>query len=188
MKFFDYNLYEKLPKYQGKDKFHIHSASHRAFSIIICVFMSLPIFVFNLVLLFTRNLTYEDLFSAFAPLLLIFAFFFFLVKVSHRKIIINKSGVSLKSSCGRTIKHFDWDNIEHIHVLLPINSLTPPYKFYISTDPMPKLSLGSNTVNSSEYMVISYKPEIIHCILQFWDKKIGNYDEPKSWEKYVNKL
>lgn len=188
MNFFNYNLYEGLPKYQGKDKFHVFSAGHRAFSIVICILMCFPTLFYAAFVLFTDSLDPADYFSFLGIPLFMSAFSFFLVKVSHRKIVINKSGVSLISSCGRTIKHFEWDNIEHIHVLLPLNNITSPYKFYISTSPLSIHSLARNTFSSAEYMVIFYSPEIIHCILQFWDKKIDNYDEPKSWQKYVDKL
>jgi len=186
MDFFNYNLYKDIPAYEGTDTFYARHIALRIESIVLIVLFSLPSLA--LTYLFYKNSdTYSStIFSILA--LLTISSFGYLAVVCHRKATINENGVFLISYNGKTIKFFEWDNIEHIHVLISLGSNSKSQtKFYISTDPLKIYGLGKKTASSPEYMVISYRPEIIHCIIKYWDRKIDNYDDSESWHKYINK-
>jgi len=183
MDFFNYNLYEELPKYEGEDTFFAISAATRIQGTIFLIIFGLPFLLLAFATYDKADISTFLSFIAFALLEIII--FGYVVSVCYRKIVINESGISLLSFRGKTIKFFNWDKIENIHVLI---GLTSSYKFYISTDPFKIYGLGSNTASSPEYIIAHYSPEIIHCILQYWDKMIDNYDDPKSWKEYVEKL
>jgi len=187
MDFFDNSLYEDLPKYKGKDTFYATNIVIRIEATIILIVPTL----FFMILAYT-NYDIDDMFGfwLFIALTLIdITGFGWLTARCYKKIVVNETGISLINFRGKTIKFFDWNNIENIHVSLrPFRNLKSQCLFYISTDPIKLTGSDRYDASNPEYIIANYSPEIIHCIMQYWDKMIDFYNYPTCWEKYIDKL
>ena len=187
MDFINYNKYENIPKYTGKDTFYVTSMFSRITGIAVPIafaifYLILGVAIWNST---ARELVYIPLQIGIA----IIIFMLCLVAGRYKKVKVSEEGISLINVFGNSIKHFEWDNIEQIHVLIGISTLESNYKFFVSTNPFKIFGLNWRyTASSPEYMVIKYNPQIIHCILQYWDGDIDNYDDPKSWQRYIARI
>lgn len=180
------NNYYNLPEYSGKNIFYTKSLSSKVFSILNVVFTS-PFYVLFIYLGFINSHNFEliavTLFAVTGV-----GGFGYIAALNFRKIKVNEHGISLINAFGKVIKHFDWDNIEHIHALIgPIN-VKFGHRIYISTDPQILAAPNAYTASSPEYMIIYYRPQIIHCIIKYWGNGINDYNLPKIWRQYIDKL
>lgn len=187
MDFNNYNQYENIPKYTGKDTFYVTNIFNRT-ALIVCLISFIVFYLIIGSVIWNSQNVELIFFPLYMGAISIGGFLYFII-INFRRIRVSDEEIVLLNIFGNSIKHFEWDNIENIYVPIGLSSLASDYKFYISTNPFK--TNGSEwryTAISPEYIVMKYNPKIIHCIIQYWDKKIDNYDEPKSWQRYIARI
>ncbi len=107
---------------------------------------------------------------------------------SLKQVTINNEGVSLDNSAKPEIVHFNWDEIKVIGIDVAPDGKRIPWGFlYFTTKEIKQDIVIPQYFEAPYFIVMNYRPKIVHCILQYWDKEIKNLEAMKSWYRYINK-
>lgn len=169
-----------LPEYTGFNTFHIKKIGTGIFFAAIFVFYNC---------LFLSMALYEDVEINILQFLVVstvitVAF----LKYCNRRMTINEQGVTVKNIFGQTKFHIPWDKIDTVGIsAVPKTPLSGAGFLYFSKRSSKNPPSIPKYTESNMRLMIVPRPQVVHCILQYWDKDIDNIKELKNWQKYVRK-
>lgn len=178
--------YSTLPKYKGDGVFTVRKI--RNIKIILWINGIISILLILNFVLFVANV-YQTEWAMLIMLLPLFAYFFFstLRKKNKKKIIISEEGVRRKLPKKNNL--FKWSKIKTIGVSVFGTGKNTRFSYiYITKRKIKSTICVSQYKEKNDMILIKYRPEVIHAILEYWQCDIVNLDTQKSWLEYINNL
>lgn len=193
--------YATLPVYKGSESFTIYKNVWKKRKNSIRMFFAVLIITVAFIAIyyvFNDNAIFIFIEPEFYMILLLLAIAglnalsnIYTRKYRFDEVTVDGYGVTLLSKKdGKTHKRiFKWDQIKGIAISTTNahyrtdNSYIYFKKKEIKGDRcIPEYSDKPHTI------MLKYRPEAIHCILQYWGEKIHNLEAMKSWKKYIDTL
>lgn len=180
--------YASLPEYAGKESFGVHR---------IYVYYIVPIMFAIFSYRIVRTIIYYYLGAdatgsqniGIAMLGAVALLFICLLIIMNKKVNISKDGVRLKDKANNIDKLFKWKDIQTIGIGKNGEDITSADKFiYISTQKLKYRPKVKKYYEDTTTIVLHYSNRAAHCLLKYWDGKMYNLDDLKSWGMYVEKV
>lgn len=178
--------YSILPRYNGDGVFTIRKI--RNIKIILWINGLISILLILNFVLFVANV-YQTEWAMLIMILPLFMYFFFktLYKKNKKKIIISKEGVSRKLPKKNNL--FKWSKIKTIGISVFGTGKNTRFSYiYITKRKIKGIICVSEYKEKNDMILIKYRPDVIHAILEYWEGDIVNLDTQKSWVEYINNI
>jgi len=178
----------KIVPYRGKEVFDVLPKGVKTVLAMIFVLIPLIIMLFVCFSVTSDNYSGNPLGSIFVILMLIVILIIFM-RTLYRKVFINEDGIKYVNKGNNKTIFFKWDEIKVIGISVYPFGIYPSSNFlYFTTvdiqDDLPVLSYSE----IPNVILLKYRPEIVHCVLNYWNKEIRNLDSQESWQKYIDQL
>lgn len=178
--------YSTLPRYHGDGVFTISKI--RNIKIILWFNGIISMLIILIFLLFVANV-YQTERVMLIMLLPFPAYFFFrtLYKKNKKKILISEDGVRRKLAKKNNL--FKWSKIKTIGISVFSTGKNTRFSYiYITKRKIKSTIYVSQYKEKNDMILLKYRSEVIHAILEYWQGNIVNLDTQKSWLEYINRL
>lgn len=183
--------YETFPEYADKENFTIKSR-FQSYGHYLTYSLFAVAAILNLAIICRDNI-WESGFSSIHIILMLimvtlFSFIFvYFYKLFVRRVCINQNGVTQKMF--RRKKTFKWSSIKTIGISTNSRGYKEPFCYIYFSKRKIKGSICIEKYTKKKGMIIlRYRPNVIHCIMKYWDGEIVNLSTKKSWLRYVKNL
>jgi hypothetical protein len=103
------------------------------------------------------------------------------------RLYLNDKGVTLKVLNKKW--YFKWSKIKTIGISVTPDGLNTAFsRLYFTSLEQDEPICFTNHKQESNMLNVRFRPEIVHCVLKYYDGKILNLATQKKWLKYINKL
>jgi len=194
------DYYNDLPKYNDINYFYIYKSISTPkifglfFSLLVAISSSICL-ILNFNYYFQVNfINFDYVLVVFCSILLVlssYCLYYIIKRKGEKNVSISKDGVLLKRKIDGELKtrHFTWEKIKVIGISVAPSGRRISWGFlYFTTKEIKKDRVIPEYFEKPYVIMLKYRPKVVHCILQYWDKEIRNLEAMKSWCRYINKL
>jgi len=162
------NHYKNIIPYTGKETFTIDGTGTK---------VGFGLIIGSLVLLIVFSL------------IMLIVCLIIILRAIYRKVFITKDGIKLVNKGNSTTRFFSWDEINVIGIGVYPFGVRPTSGFlYFTTKDITDDLVIPSYCEAPDVIVVKYRPEVVHCVLNYWNKDIRNLDSQESWQKYIDQL